>query len=110
MPADRYDATCAEAGVRKPSLNETAMGERWRCGLRYGDLGAADDAPERRQNASARRPTRMRLMSGRPPAVNDEIPAQFELRTGYLIERCPGRSTTGKASEWVCGLAAWVTS
>ena len=51
MPAHVDDAACTEAGVRKPSMKETAMGGRWRCGLRYGDLGAADDAAERGQNA-----------------------------------------------------------
>jgi hypothetical protein len=72
MPGHGDNAAWFEAGVRKPSMKETAMEGRWRCGLRYGDLGAAADAPEGRQNASARRPTRIRQMSVRLPALNDE--------------------------------------
>src|SRR3974377_1956374 len=59
------------AGVRKPSMKETAMGGRWRCGLRYGDLCAVNDAPDRRQNASARGPTGTGLMSGGPPGLDE---------------------------------------
>ena len=41
MPVDRDDAACTVAGVRKPSMNETAGGGRlWGLG-RYGDLSAA---------------------------------------------------------------------
>ena len=31
MPAHRDDAACSEAGVRKPSMKETAMGKHGRC-------------------------------------------------------------------------------
>ena len=41
MPADRDDTACTVAGVRKPSMNETAGNGRRRCRGRYGDLGAA---------------------------------------------------------------------
>jgi hypothetical protein len=44
MPADRDDGACAEAGVRKPSMNETAMGECWRYGLYYGELSTTAEA------------------------------------------------------------------
>ena len=37
MPAHGYDAACTGAGVRKPSMKETAMGEGWWCGLHYGN-------------------------------------------------------------------------
>ncbi len=47
MPADRSDAACTVAGVRKPSMNETAgSGRRW-CRGRYGDLGAVRDLSAR---------------------------------------------------------------
>ena len=46
MPAHGDDAACTGAGVRKPSMKETAMGEGWRDGLHYGDLSAAADVPE----------------------------------------------------------------
>jgi hypothetical protein len=43
MPADRDAAACTVAGVRKPSMNETAgSGRRW-CRGRYGDLAAVRD-------------------------------------------------------------------
>ena len=42
MPADRDDAACTVAGVRKPSMNETAGGGRRWCPERYGDLRAAE--------------------------------------------------------------------
>jgi hypothetical protein len=45
MPAQGDEAACTGAGVRKPSMKETAMRERWRGGLDYGDLSAAVDAP-----------------------------------------------------------------
>ena len=35
MPAHGDDAACTGAGVRKPSMKETAMGEGWWCGLTY---------------------------------------------------------------------------
>jgi hypothetical protein len=40
MPADRSDAACAVAGVRKPSMKEPAgNGRRWRRDAeRYGGL------------------------------------------------------------------------
>jgi hypothetical protein len=41
MPADRDDAACTVAGVRKRSMNETAGNGRRQCRGRYGDLGAA---------------------------------------------------------------------
>jgi hypothetical protein len=31
MPADGDDAACTGAGVRKPSMKETAMGKHGRC-------------------------------------------------------------------------------
>jgi hypothetical protein len=37
MPAHGDDAACIGAGVRKPSMKETAMGEGWWCGLHYGN-------------------------------------------------------------------------
>src|SRR6476646_3506062 len=43
MPADRDDAACTGAGVRKPSMNETAGSGRRSCRGRYGDLRAADE-------------------------------------------------------------------
>ncbi len=45
MPAHGDDAAYTGAGVRKPSMKETAMGEGWRDGLHYGDLSAAAAAP-----------------------------------------------------------------
>ena len=42
MPADRDDAACTVAGVRKPSMNETAGSGRRSCRGRYGDLRAAE--------------------------------------------------------------------
>jgi hypothetical protein len=46
MPAHRDDAACTGAGVRKPSMNETAGGGgRWGLG-RYGDLRAVDELPD----------------------------------------------------------------
>ena len=55
MPAHGDDAACTGAGVRKPSMKETAMGEGWWCGLHYGNLNAAADAPEgRRSDAGLR--------------------------------------------------------
>ena len=44
MPAHGDEAACTGAGVRKPSMKETAMGEGLRGGLHYGDLSAAVDA------------------------------------------------------------------
>jgi hypothetical protein len=42
MPADRSDAACTVAGVRKPSVKEPAgNGRRWRR-ERYGDLRTTD--------------------------------------------------------------------
>ena len=38
MPAHGNDAACTGAGVRKPSMKETAMGQGWWCGLHYGNL------------------------------------------------------------------------
>jgi hypothetical protein len=35
MRARGDDAACTGAGVRKPSMKETAMGEGWWCGLTY---------------------------------------------------------------------------
>ena len=72
MPADRDDAACTVAGVRNPSMNETAMGEGWRCGLHYGDLSAAAQAPEGRRSNAARWPTPIQLASGRRPALDAE--------------------------------------
>jgi hypothetical protein len=44
MPAATKEVRRAlAAGVRKPPREETAMEERWRCGLRYGDLSGAVD-------------------------------------------------------------------
>jgi hypothetical protein len=40
MPAHDDDAACTVAGVRKPSMDETA-GRRGLCGEHYGDLIAA---------------------------------------------------------------------
>jgi hypothetical protein len=46
MPADGNDAACTGAGVRKPSMKETAMGEGWWCGLHYGNyMSAALSSP-----------------------------------------------------------------
>jgi hypothetical protein len=70
MPADGDDAACTGAGVRKPSMKETAMGEGLRCGLHYGDLSAAADAPEGRRSDAARCPTRLRLTGRRLPALD----------------------------------------
>jgi len=70
MPAHRDDAACTGAGVRKPSMKETAMGEGWRCGLHYGDLSAAADVPEGRRSNAARWPTRIQLASGRLSALD----------------------------------------
>ena len=44
MPAHGDAAACTGAGVRKPSMKETAIGEGWRDGLHYGDLSAATAA------------------------------------------------------------------
>jgi hypothetical protein len=42
MPADRCDAACTVAGVRKPSMKEPAgKGRRWRR-ERYGGLRATE--------------------------------------------------------------------
>ena len=41
MPAHGDDAACTGAGVRKPSMKETAMGEGWWCGLHYGNYMSA---------------------------------------------------------------------
>ena len=41
MPAVRDAATGTRAGVRKPSMDETAGWARGRSGLHYGDLSAA---------------------------------------------------------------------
>jgi hypothetical protein len=41
MPADRDDVAGTVAGVRTPSMNETAGDGRRQCRGRYGDLGAA---------------------------------------------------------------------
>lgn len=41
MPADRDIAAGTGAGVRKPSMNETAGSGRRLCRGRYGDLRAA---------------------------------------------------------------------
>ena len=72
MPAHGDDAACTGAGVRKPSMKETAMGEgRW-CGLHYGNLNAAADAPEGRRSDAGRWPTRIRLTSRRLPASDAE--------------------------------------
>ena len=70
MPAQGEEAACTGAGVRKPSKNETAMGEGWRGGLHYGDLSAAVDAPEGRRSDAGRWPTRIRLTSRRVPALD----------------------------------------
>ena len=43
MPADRDDAACTVAGVRKPSMNETAGSGRGWCRGRDGDLAAVRD-------------------------------------------------------------------
>ena len=72
MPADRDDAAYTGAGVRKPSMKETAMGEGWWCGLHYGNLNAAADAPEGRRSDAGRWPTRRRLTSRRLPASDAE--------------------------------------
>jgi hypothetical protein len=40
---DRDDAAYTGAGVRKPSMNETAGSGRRSCRGRYGDLRAADE-------------------------------------------------------------------
>jgi len=42
MPARDDDAACTVAGVRKPSMNETAGSDRRRCRGRYGDLRVAE--------------------------------------------------------------------
>jgi hypothetical protein len=63
MTAHRDDAACTGAGVRKPSMKETAMGEGWWCGLHYGDLCAAADAAEGRRIDAGRWPTRIGLTS-----------------------------------------------
>lgn len=48
MPAATADEWCAlAAGVRKPPREETAGGGLQRCGLRYGDLNAGDEAAGR---------------------------------------------------------------
>jgi len=60
------------AGVRKPSMKETAMGEGWWCGLHYGTLNAAADAPEGRRSDAGRWPTRIRLTSRWLPASDAE--------------------------------------
>jgi hypothetical protein len=70
MPAHRDDAACTGAGVGKPSMKETAMGEGWRCGLHYGDLSAAADAPEERRNDVGRWATRIRLTIRWLPALD----------------------------------------
>jgi len=70
--ADCDDAACTGAGVRKPSMKETAMGEGWRCGVHYGDLSAAADAPEGRRSDAGRWPSRIRLTSRRLPALDAE--------------------------------------
>ena len=72
MPAHGDDAACTGAGVRKPSMKETAMGEGWWCGLHYGNLNAAADAPEGRRSDAGRWPTRIRLTSRRLPASDAE--------------------------------------
>jgi hypothetical protein len=46
MPAVTNGSAHAEAGVRKPPREETAMGELRVCGALYGDLSAADEAFE----------------------------------------------------------------
>lgn len=70
MPAHGDDAACTGAGVRKPSMKETAMREGWRCGLHYGDLSAAADALEGRRSDAARWPTGIRLTRRRLPALD----------------------------------------
>ena len=65
MPAHRDDVACTGAGVRMPSMKETAMGEGWRRGLHYGDLSAAADVAEGRRSNAAHWPTRIQVTSGR---------------------------------------------
>ena len=72
MPAHRDDAACTGAGVRKPSMKETAMGEGWRYGLHYGDLSAAADAAEGRRSDAARWPIGRWLTIRRLPALDSE--------------------------------------
>jgi hypothetical protein len=71
MPAHGDDAACTGAGVRKPSMKETAMGEGWWC-VHYGNLNAAADAPEGRRSDAGRWPARIRLTSRRLPASDAE--------------------------------------
>jgi hypothetical protein len=71
MPAHGEDAACTGAGVRKPSMKETAMGEGWWC-VHYGNLNAAADAPEGRRSDAGRWPARIRLTSRRLPASDAE--------------------------------------
>jgi len=72
MPAHGGDAACTGAGVRKPSMKETAMGEGCRCGLHYGDLSAAAEAPGGRRSDAAPWRTRIRLTSKRLPALDGD--------------------------------------
>ena len=79
---------CTGAGVRKPSMKETAMGEGWWCGLHYGNLNAAADAPEGRRSDAGRWPTRIRLTSRRLPASDaEDFWANSELGGLKLFER-----------------------
>ena len=64
MPADRDDAACTVAGVRKPSMNETAGSGRRSCRGRYGDLRAADELADGSRHPWVRWSTTLPRMNG----------------------------------------------
>ena len=97
MPAHGDDAACTGAGVRKPSMKETAMGEGWLCGLHYGNLNAAADAPEGRRSDAGRWPTRIRL-SRRLPASDAEDFWAISVE-GWLFERVLPRPADNQRSK-----------
>jgi len=107
MPAHGDDAACTEAGVRKPSMKETAMGEGWRCGLHYGDLSAAADASEGRRSGAGRLPTRIWLTSRRLPALDGDDCWAIRV-ADWLFERVLPRPADDQRSKRAdlraCGL------
>ncbi len=98
MPAHGDDAACTGAGVRKPSMKETAMGEGWWCGLHYGNLNAAADAPEGRRSDAGRWPTRIRLTVGGCRHRMLKISGRFEFE-GWLFERVLPRPADNQRSK-----------
>ena len=63
MPAATNGSARVGAGVRNPPREETAMRGRWVCGLRYGDLSAADEASGGREGDRRYCWTRLHLVS-----------------------------------------------